>query len=233
MGKPEPYRNPALPAAKRTKDLLSRMTLEEKAAQMMCVWQQKADTLVDADGNFDAAKAKAAFKSRRGLGQVGRPSDAGKGKDARGMAELTNAIQRFFIENSRLGITVIFHEECLHGHAAIGGTSFPQPIALGATFSPELVESLFTMTAAEARLRGTHQALTPVVDVAREPRWGRVEETYGEDPYVVAQLGMAAVRGFQGDRTFRDKKHVIATMKHFAGHGQPEAGMNCGPVDVS
>jgi beta-glucosidase len=229
----EPYRNATLPAAKRVKDLLSRMTLEEKAAQMMCVWQKKAETLVDAEGNFDLAKAKAAFKQRRGLGQVGRPSDAGKGKDARGMAELTNAIQQFFIENSRLGIPVIFHEECLHGHAAIGGTSFPQPIALGATFSPELVESLFTMTAAEARLRGTHQALTPVVDVAREPRWGRVEETYGEDPYLVSRMGIAAVRGFQGDATFGDKRRVIATLKHFAAHGQPESGTNCAPTNVS
>ena len=228
-----PYRNATLPAAKRVKDLLARMTLEEKAAQMMCVWQRKADTLVDAGGNFDAAKAKAAFQQRRGLGQVGRPSDAGKGKDARGMAELTNAIQKFFVENSRLGIPVIFHEECLHGHAAIGGTSFPQPIALGATFDPELVEALFTMTAAEARLRGTHQALTPVVDVAREPRWGRVEETYGEDPYLVSRMGIAAVRGFQGDSRFGDKRRVIATLKHFAAHGQPEGGTNCAPTNVS
>ena len=85
------------------------------------------------------------------------------------------------------------------------------------------------MTAEEARSRGTHQALTPVVDVAREPRWGRVEETYGEDPYLVSRLGIAAVQGFQGDGTFRDKKHVIATLKHFAAHGQPESGNNCAP----
>ena len=228
-----PYQNHKMPVRKRVQDLLSRMTLEEKAAQMMCVWQKKAETLVDADGSFDLAKARASFKEGRGLGQVGRPSDAGKGKNARDMAELTNAIQRFFIENSRLGIPVIFHEECLHGHAAIDGTSFPQPIALGATFNPELVESLFTMTAEEARLRGTHQALTPVVDVARDPRWGRVEETYGEDPYLVSRLGVAAVRGFQGDATFRDKKRVIATLKHLAGHGQPESGMNCAPANVS
>jgi beta-glucosidase len=228
-----PYKNAALPAAKRAKDLLSRMTVEEKAAQMMCVWQKKSETLVDADGNFDPRKAKAAFKQGRGLGQVGRPSDAGCGKNARQMAELTNAIQKFFIENSRLGIPVIFHEECLHGHAAIDGTSFPQPIALGATFNPGLVESLFEMTAEEARSRGTHQALTPVVDVARDPRWGRVEETYGEDPYLVSQLGVAAVRGFQGDASFSDKKRVIATLKHFAAHGQPESGMNCAPANVS
>ena len=78
-------------------------------------------------------------------------------------------------------------------------------------------------------MRGTHQALTPVVDVARDPRWGRVEETYGEDPYLVSRMGIAAVRGFQGDATFKDKKHVIATLKHFAAHGQPESGMNCAP----
>jgi len=228
-----PYKNPGRPVAKRLKDLLSRMTLEEKAAQMMCVWQEKAETLVDSDGNFDLKKAKAAFKKGDGLGQVGRLSDAGNGKDARGLAELTNSIQKFFLENSRLGIPVIFHEECLHGHAGSGSTSFPQPIGLAATFNPDLVEALFTMTAEEARVRGTHQALTPVVDVARDPRWGRVEETFGEDPYLVTQLGLAAVRGLQGDASFTDKKRVIATLKHFAAYGQPESGQNCAPVNVS
>lgn len=227
------YKNPALPIEKRVKDLLGRMTLEEKAAQMMCVWQKKAETLLDADGNFDLKKAKASFKKGQGIGQVGRPSDAGKGKDPKENAELTNAIQKFFIEHTRLGIPVIFHEECLHGQASIGATSFSQPIGLAATFNPDLVKALFAMTAEEARSRGTHQALTPVVDVARDPRWGRVEETYGEDPYLVSRMGIAAVQGFQGDATFRDKKHVIATLKHFAAHGQPESGINCAPVDVS
>ena len=227
------YRNASLPSERRVKDLLGRMTLEEKAAQMLCIWQKKPETMTDAAGNFDLAKAKKSFRDRRGLGQVGRPSDAGGGRNPRQMAELTNAIQKFFLENTRLGIPVIFHEECLHGHAAPGGTSFPQPIALGATFNPELVEKLFTMTALEARLRGAHHALTPVVDVAREPRWGRVEETYGEDPYLVSRLGIAAVKGFQGDRNFRDKRHVLATLKHFVGHGQPESGMNCAPANVS
>ncbi len=233
------YKDPKKPDHIRVKDLLSRMTLEEKAAQMMCVWQEKAAKLVDAQGHFDFNKARAAFKEGWGMGQVGRPSDAGSkaatpadGRDARQMAELTNAIQKFFLEHSRLGIPVFFHEECLHGHAAKDGTSFPQPIGLGATFNPALVESLYAMTAEEARLRGTHQALTPVVDVARDPRWGRVEETFGEDPHLVSQLGMAAVRGFQGDASFRDKKHVMATLKHFAAHGQPESGMNCAPVNV-
>jgi beta-glucosidase len=235
-----PYKNPALPAAARVEDLLKRMTLEEKAAQMMCVWQRKAKMLVDDQGNFDYNKAKEAFKDGHGIGQVGRPSDAGApfsapehGRDARQMAELTNAIQKFFIENSRLGIPVIFHEECLHGHAAKDGTSFSQPIGLGATFNPELVERLYAMTAAEAGLRGAHQALTPVVDVARDPRWGRVEETFGEDPFLVAQLGIAAVRGFQGDASFKDKRRLIATLKHLVAHGQPESGQNCAPVNVS
>jgi len=234
------YKNSAAAPASRVKDLLSRMTLEEKAAQMMCIWQEKTKKLLDASSNFDFKKAKASFKKGHGIGQVGRPSDAGStpsdagiGKNAKETAELANAIQKFFIENTRLGIPVMFHEECLHGHAAIGATSFSQPIGLGATFNPDLVEKLFTMTAEEARVRGAHQALTPVVDVARDARWGRVEETYGEDPYLNTQLGIAAVRGFQGDATFKDKKRVIATLKHFAAHGQPESGQNCAPVNVS
>ncbi|MGO9109214.1 MAG: glycoside hydrolase family 3 N-terminal domain-containing protein [Thermoguttaceae bacterium] len=231
---PEPaYRNPKLSVERRVKDLLSRMTLKEKVAQMLCIWQRKPNTMVDEKGQFDLQKAKTHFKDRLGLGQVGRPSDSGGGRNAREMAELTNAIQKFFLENTRLGIPVVFHEECLHGHAAIDGTSFSQPIGLGATFDPDLVRRLFEMTAKEARARGTHQALTPVVDVARDPRWGRVEETYGEDPYLVARMGIAAVQGFQGDATFKDKKHVIATLKHFAAHGQPESGTNCAPVNVS
>ena len=229
-------------------DLLARMTLEEKAAQMVGVWQLKTETLVGDDGRFDPAKARRAFADGHGLGQVGRPSDAGgsgsggggiqvhRGRTPRQQAELTNAIQRFFVEEGRLGIPVIFHEECLHGQAAIDATSFPQPIGLAATFDPGLVEALYAMTAEETRSRGAHQALTPVVDVARDPRWGRVEETFGEDPYLVSRLGVAAVRGFQGDGTcaaYRGKTRVLATLKHFVAHGQPEGGQNCAPVNVS
>jgi beta-glucosidase len=229
------YRNRAASLDERVRDLLARMTLEEKAAQMVCVWNGKATMLVDAAGSFDSAKASAAFADGHGLGQVGRPSDAGgpPGLSPRRNAELTNAIQKFFLEHSRLGIPVIFHEECLHGHAARDATSYCQPIGLAATFNPELVESLYTMTALEARVRGTHQALTPVVDVARDPRWGRVEETFGEDPCLVSRMGIAAVRGFQGDATFRDRTRVIATLKHFAAHGAPESGLNCAPAELS
>lgn len=234
------YKHPHLAPAARVADLLSHMTLAEKAAQMTCIWQEKSARLLDAHGNFDSVKARASFPAGQGIGQVGRPSDAGStpvtvgaGKDARGQAELTNAIQRFFLEESRLGIPVLFHEECLHGQAAVGGTSFPQPIGLAATFNPALVERLYTMTAEEARVRGTHQALTPVVDVARDPRWGRVEETFGEDPYLISRMGVAAVRGFQGDASFTNKNRVIATLKHFVAHGQPEGGQNCAPANVS
>jgi beta-glucosidase len=234
------YKDPALPIPRRVADLLSRMTLEEKAAQMVSIWQEKAAKIQDENGDFDLPKAKKHFRHGRGIGQIARPSDAGSkpsdagvGKGPRATAELTNAIQKFFVEQSRLGIPVFFHEECLHGHAAIGATSFAQPIGLAATFNPRLVEMLYALAAAETRARGAHQALTPVVDVARDPRWGRVEETFGEDPFLVAQMGMAAVRGFQGDGSFRDHRRVVATLKHFAAHGQPESGQNCGPVNVS
>lgn len=228
-----PYQNSQTNTSERVTDLLSRMNLAEKIAQMQCVWNEKAETLLDEEGNFDPMKAKSNFGNRNGLGQVGRPSDSGGGKNARQMADLTNAIQKFFTENSRLGIPVIFHEECLHGHAAIDATSFPQPIGMGATFNPELIKKIYQVTALEARCRGTHQALTPVLDVAREPRWGRVEETFGEDPYLVSLLGMAAIEGFQGNRDFSKKNNLIATLKHFAAHGQPESGTNCAPVNVS
>ncbi len=228
------YKNSSLPSARRVKDLLSRMTLEEKAAQMLCVWQEKAQKLVDEKGEFDQAKAKKAFRDERGLGQVGRPSDAGGGRNA---APDGGADQ--------------CHPEVLPRELAASAspssstrsasTATPRPTAPASLspsrWAPPSIPSwskqLFTMTALEARLRGAHQALTPVVDVAREPRWGRVEETYGEDPYLVSRLGIAAVRGFQGDRNFRDKRHVLATLKHFVGHGQPESGMNCAPANVS
>ena len=200
---------------------------------MQGVWNDKATTLVDEKGAFDLAKAEAAFGEGQGLGQVGRPSDAGGGIGAADQARLCNAIQRFFVENGRLGIPVIFHEECLHGQAGPEGTSFPQPIGLASSFNPELIEALYAMTARQVRLRGAHLALTPVVDVSRDPRWGRVEETFGEDPHLVAEMGVAAIKGFQGDGTFQNRDRVMATLKHFAAHGQPEGGMNCGPVNVS
>ncbi len=225
------YKNPKLSVDDRVADLLGRMTLEEKVAQMVCIWGQKKTILFDEAGKINLKKLGVYLKD--GIGQIGRISDTGGGQDAMEMADLSNSLQKFFIEETRLGIPAIFHEECLHGLAAKDATSYPQPIGLASTFNPQLVEEIYSAIAEETRSRGAHQALTPVVDVARDPRWGRVEETFGEDPYLVSQMGISAVKGFQGDGTFADKKHLIATLKHFAAHGQPESGSNCGPGNFS
>ena len=225
------YKNPKLSVDDRVADLLGRMTLEEKIAQMICIWGQKKTILFDEAGKLNLKKLGHYLKD--GIGQIGRISDTGGGQEAVAMAELSNKLQKFFVEETRLGIPVIFHEECLHGLAAKDATSYPQPIGLASTFNPQLVETIYSSVAEETRSRGAHQALTPVVDVARDPRWGRVEETFGEDPYLISRMGIAAVKGFQGDGTFSDKKHLIATLKHFAAHGQPESGSNCGPGNFS
>ena len=227
----ETYRNPACSLDERVADLLHRMTLEEKVGQMLCIWAQKKTVLAGDNGTPGLDGLRQYFP--HGIGQIARLSDTHGGRNAAEMAALANAIQKFFVEETRLGIPVMFHEECLHGLAGKDATSFPQPIGLASTFDPDLVEDVYASIAEDARSRGAHQALTPVVDVARDPRWGRVEETFGEDPYLVSRMGIAAVRGFQGDGTFADKKRVVATLKHFAAHGQPEAGMNCGPISVA
>lgn len=218
------YKNAALPVERRVQDLLSRMTLEEKVAQMLCLWSAKRQ-ITDAQGKFDPAKAPQWF--RVGIGRIERPSD---GHGARAEAEFTNAIQKWVKENTRLAIPVIFHEEALHGLQGAEATSFPQAIALASTWNPELVEKSFALVAQEVRARGAQQVLAPVVDVARDPRWGRFEETFGEDPYLVSRMGLAAVRGFQGGGKTIPADHVMATLKHMTGHGQPESGTNVGPA---
>jgi beta-glucosidase len=225
------YKNSELSPEVRVADLISRMTLEEKAAQMLCIWGQKRTILFDESGNVNRKNLECHLKN--GIGQIARLSDSGKGLTARQMAEAANRLQKYFVEETRLGIPVIFHEEGLHGLAAKEATSYPQPIGLASTFNPGLLEEIYTAIAEDTRSRGAHQALAPVVDVARDPRWGRVEETFGEDPYLVAQMGISAVKGFQGDGKFKTKKRIIATLKHFAAHGQPESGINCGPVNIS
>jgi beta-glucosidase len=212
----------------RVADLLAKMSLDEKVAQLTCRWNTK-EAFCDANKNFDPKKAKEVLKF--GIGQIGRPSE---GKDAYQTALFCNIIQKYLIEETRLGIPAMFHEECLHGHAAIDGTSFSQPIGLASTWNPALLQEVYTLVAEEARVRGTHQALSPVLDIARDPRWGRVEETFGEDAYLTSQMGLAAVKGFQGDLTKGlSNKNVFVTLKHFVAHGQPENGTNCGPVNVS
>jgi beta-glucosidase len=229
-----PYRDAKRPVEQRVADLLSRMTLEEKVAQLEGVWQNRSQPLdpkvffIDEKGAFLPDRAAVLLKN--GLGEMSRPSE---NRGPRAMADITNTIQKWVIENTRLGIPILFHEECLHGHAAPGGTSYPQPIGLASTWDPALVSDIFSAVAAEVRARGAQQCLAPVLDLARDPRWGRTEETYGEDPYLVTRIGLGAISGFQGTGPLIDKAHVLSTAKHFAVHGQPEGGTNVGPGNYS
>ena len=225
------YKNLNLTIDERVADLVERMTLEEKVAQMISIWREKQSTFYNDNGDLSLVNISKKFKD--GIGQIGRLSDTNGGLNAEKMADLANTIQKYFVEETRLGIPVIFHEECLHGLAAKEATSYPQPIGLASTFNPNLIERIFNAIAKDVRMRGAHFALSPVVDVARDPRWGRVEETFGEDPYLISQMGIAAVKGLQGDCHFNEGKNVIATLKHFAAHGQPESGSNCGPANFS
>jgi beta-glucosidase len=228
-----PYRDAKLPVERRVDDLLARMTLEEKVAQMLSFWQTGKATITAADGRFEPARAPRWF--RVGIGRIERPSD---GHGARAEAEFTNAIQRFMRDSTRLGIPVLFHEEALHGLQGPEATSFPQAIALASSWNPDMAERVMSTIASEVRARGAQQVLAPVVDVAREPRWGRIEETYGEDPYLASRMGVAAIRGFQGTGRLTGSApsmpadRTIATLKHMTGHGQPESGTNTGPAPL-
>jgi beta-glucosidase len=230
------YRMPEAPIDARVADLLGRMTLEEKLAQIQGVWNRKRE-IQDAAGRFDPSKAKALIGP--GIGEVARPSEiAGAPSDrnvrsAREQAVFVNAVQRWLIENTRLGIPAMFHEEALHGLTAPGGTHFPVPIGLASTWDPLLIERAMSVAALEGRARGAQHVLSPVVDLGRDPRWGRIEETYGEDPYLVSRLGVAAVRGYQGTSLPLAPDKVFATLKHFAGHGSHEGGINTAPPLVS
>jgi beta-glucosidase len=153
-------------------------------------------------------------------------------RDARQTAEYVNAAQHWAVEHTRLGIPILMHEESLHGYVARGATSFPQAIALASTWDPELVTRVFGVAAREARARGAALVLAPVVDIARDPRWGRIEETYGEDPYLSTQMGLAAIEGFQGRTLPLPANKVLVTLKHFTGHGWPENGTNVGPAHI-
>jgi beta-glucosidase len=232
----------------RVQDLLGRMTLEEKAAQLIGIWLTK-NKIQTPEGEFSAEEASKNFPN--GLGQISRPSDrkgakpaavidAAAGADdgainrnAKETARYTNAAQKWAAEKTRLGIPLLMHDEALHGYVARDATSFPQAIALASTFDIELTEKIFAVAAREMRARGSNLALAPVVDVARDPRWGRIEETYGEDPHVCAEIGLAAIRGFQGTTLPLAKDKVFVTLKHMTGHGQPENGTNVGPAQIA
>ncbi|MBC2665984.1 glycoside hydrolase family 3 C-terminal domain-containing protein [Novosphingobium flavum] len=231
------YRDPAAPVAERVADLLSRMTLEEKVAQMRAMWFGKA-AILDAAGNFAPDKAAGALAN--GIGQLSRGGDwAGTSRFTQDQHRpgtntlaLLNAVQRHLVEQTRLGIPALVHEEAAHGFAGPEATIFPIPPGLGSTWNPALVEQAFTVAAREARAHGAAVALAPVLDLARDPRWGRVEEFFGEDPFLVGAMALAATRGLQGRARPIGPERVFATLKHFV-HGTPEGGLNLAPADMS
>ena len=219
----QPYRDATLSIEKRVGDLLGRMTPDEKLAQLTSRWSHE----LLAREVFD--EKLAAERIGHGIGHITRISGA-TNLDRRGAAALANRVQRFLVEQTRLGIPAIVHEELLHGLLARESVCFPQSIGQAATWDPEIVRTVAERLGRELRSAGAQQSLGPIFDVARDPRWGRVEETYGEDPYLVAELGAAHVRGLQGDGAPQER--VLATGKHMVGHGVPEGGLNHAPVHI-
>lgn len=239
------YRDPAAPIDLRVHDLLGRMTLGEKVAQMIALWGTKTEVMSEGALTFDPARASKAYPD--GVGQITRPSDrrggpavaavaGGTGARWRAPADtirFINAAQHWAMTQTRLGIPILFHEEALHGYMAPDATMFPQAIAMAGSFDRDLVREVNDVIGREARANGAILALSPVVDIARDPRWGRIEETFGEDPYLCGEMGVASVLGLQGEGETLPAGKVFATLKHMTGHGQPEAGTNVGPAPIS
>jgi beta-glucosidase len=220
------YRQPNAPVESRIDDLLSRMTLEEKVRQLDLYAGTKA--LMDKGRDSNHAAADAVFlpeKAQSLWGSLG----VGGIHDLYPTPEQSNVIQSWVIAHNRLGIPAIFIEEGLLGFDT--GTVFPAPINLAATWDPEIARETGADIAAEARATGVDMILAPVLDLARDPRWGRVEEDFGEDPFLTGKLGLAYVRGAQGD-SLESNHSVVAEPKHFVGHGSPEGGTNMSPVHI-
>jgi beta-glucosidase len=206
----------------KANELLSRMTVEEKLVQLGAYWVYDLQT----QGKLDQEKIEARLKN--GIGQITRNAGACNLMPLE-TARSANQLQRFLKEQTRLGIPAIIHEECCAGLMSAGSTIFPQMIGLASTFRPELAGEMTGMIRQQMRAIGSQQGLAPVLDVARDPRWGRVEETFGEDPSLVSRFGVAYVRGLQTDDL---SKGVMATGKHFVGHSYSQGGLNCGPVHL-
>lgn len=227
------YKNKKLSPEVRAKDLLGRMTLDEKVMQTQCLWIQKS-RILDDNGDFDEAKAAKSIKN--GLGELARLNEqAGpnsSGYHPKQAAQLYNKIQHFFVEKTRLGIPIMVHEESLHGQQTQDATNFPIPIGLASTWNENLMTEIFSNVAEEVRARGGQHVLAPVVDITRDPRWGRTEETLGEDPFLTSRLAVAEVKAYQGDGVYLGKNKVATTLKHFGIHGQSEGGINVSPSNI-
>jgi beta-glucosidase len=219
------YKNPKLCSEERVADLLKRMTLEEKVVQMaqtsaFSLLDEKEKTLILPGRVLELAK-------RGGAGTL----ESCWGYDVKDMAHIYNQIQKTVVEKSRLGIPVLMIAESLHGLLNGGATVFPQACALGCTWNPELVGQMAKVIGQEAKSIGVRQVLAPDLDLAREPRWGRFEESYGEDPYLVGRFGVAYVKNVQNENKNKTQLDVATTLKHFMGHGSPQNGINLSPVD--
>lgn len=231
------YKDAKAPVEARVNDLIGRMTVEEKIGQLVTHlgWE-----MYDKSGDKISVSDK--FKKALAGQQVGNlwatlradpwtQKTLATGLNPYTAAQATNMLQKYNLEHSRLGIPLFLAEECPHGHMAIGTTVFPTAIGQGSTWNPELIGRMATTIAREARLQGGHIGYGPVLDLAREPRWSRVEETYGEDPFLNSRMGAAMVKGFQG-KNIGSGVNVISTLKHFTAYGAPEGGHNGGPVSV-
>ena len=229
------YQNAKAPIPERVRDLIGRMTLEEKVAQL-----QSGMNMPAIGPNFPSLFSKDELNEAlvrqtlgNGLGTYAFLDEfLSMNKGPKDGVMKRNLLQTWVMKNTRLGIPILFHGEALHGSAVKGATSFPQAVGLGSTWDPDLLKQMFSTVALEVRATGNAMVLAPVLDLSRDPRYGRVEEMYSEDPYLVGQLGVAAVQGLQGDSNLIDQDHVLATAKHFV-HGQPENGTNVGPNDFS
>jgi beta-glucosidase len=216
------YRDPAHTIEERTDDLLSRMNIDEKVAQLGGVWAMQ----LLQDGKFSTTRAEKLINN--GIGQICR-AGVGTTLSPEKIIDYVNDLQHFLMDNTRLGIPAIVHEECLNGFNSKEATIFPQIIGMASTWDPVLIGEMATVIRKQMMAAGIRQGLAPVLDIARDPRWGRVEETCGEDPYLTAELGIAYVRALQGPDI---RQGVVATLKHFIGYGKSEGGLNHAPADI-
>jgi len=220
------YKNTSLPVDKRVADLLKRMTVEEKVAQLQSFHQSMprlTDAMLSNSFKMDSMFGK-------GVGMMNPDFDATPEETI----TRRNALQNYLKIKTRLGIPTLFIDEAHHGLLAPGADVFPTSIAIACSWDTSLIKRVYTYIAHEASLKGTQWVLAPVVDVCRDPRWGRTGETYGEDPFLCGILGSAVVKGYQGsDNGIVTQGHVAATLKHFTGHGQSEGGINQAPANYS
>ena len=217
------YRDTSLSNHERAKSLLAEMTIQEKTAQIGGIW---VSDLITSSRKLVLESAQQ--KISHGIGHITRIGAVGM-IDPVESATLANSIQKFLVENTRLGIPAIVHEESCAGYTAKKATSFPQAIGLASTWEPELAHAMTVTIHKQMRAVGAHHTLAPVLDVVHDPRWGRIEETFGEDPYLISRMGSAYIKGMQGDNW---QEGIVATAKHFLGYAMSEGGLNWAPAHI-